>query len=387
MLEEAAFHDELAQALRHLGAPDVLGNLPLSSSIAGSHDSAIGRGTATRQVIVEAIDRLKPAGPINLDSPDWRIHTILHERYVLHHSPGQLERQLNLGDRQVRREHKRAVAVLAALLASQVDPSTPQSSSTTSQRESVREAVHRLQPAPRLFGLRDLFSDVVGVASTVTGDADVPAWVTHPPDVTVFADRGILSQLLLKMILPHQGPGNGGTLLSAELHGEAVHLKVSGSGLHAEGVDYQLMHMLGEALGTTLVIAPDGSLSEFALPVGGPLHSVLVIDDEPMAVELLRSYLAGTEFDVTFEVAPEAAVQTALAKVPDVIVLDVMMPAMDGWALLQRLRTIPATREVPIIVYSILDESSLAEALGATRFLRKPIGRLEWLNILRATIR
>ena len=61
------------------------------------------------------------------------------------------------------------------------------------------------------------------------------------------------------------------------------------------------------------------------------------------------------------------------ASVPDAIVLDVMMRDVDGWELLQTLRSRPELAQVPIIVCSVLNEPTLALALGATAYLRKPI--------------
>jgi CheY-like chemotaxis protein len=59
-----------------------------------------------------------------------------------------------------------------------------------------------------------------------------------------------------------------------------------------------------------------------------------------------------------------------------------MIPEMDGWEVLQRLRNHPQTASIPIIICSVLDSPELAYSLGASLFLSKPIGRDDILNAL-----
>jgi CheY-like chemotaxis protein len=67
---------------------------------------------------------------------------------------------------------------------------------------------------------------------------------------------------------------------------------------------------------------------------------------------------------------------------PYAIVLDLMMPQMDGWDLLQRFLTQPDTQTVPIIICSVLKQKDLALSLGATAFIEKPISEMLLLSTL-----
>jgi CheY-like chemotaxis protein len=67
---------------------------------------------------------------------------------------------------------------------------------------------------------------------------------------------------------------------------------------------------------------------------------------------------------------------------PRAIVLDVMLPGIDGWELVGRLREHPRTRDVPIVICTILPQEQLAMALGAAAFLRKPVAREVLLEVL-----
>ncbi len=62
---------------------------------------------------------------------------------------------------------------------------------------------------------------------------------------------------------------------------------------------------------------------------------------------------------------------------PDVVLLDIRLPGIDGWAVLEALKADPATRDIPVVVVSIVDERARGVALGAAAYLVKPISRDE----------
>ena len=104
------------------------------------------------------------------------------------------------------------------------------------------------------------------------------------------------------------------------------------------------------------------------------LHSaVLVIDDDPAVHDLMRRSLEKDGFGV--EVAPDGETGLALAKqlIPAVITLDVMMPHMDGWAVLTALKADPATADIPVVMLTIVDDKKMGFALGAADYFTKPI--------------
>jgi CheY-like chemotaxis protein len=67
---------------------------------------------------------------------------------------------------------------------------------------------------------------------------------------------------------------------------------------------------------------------------------------------------------------------------PLAIVLDLMMPGQDGWEILQNLKADAATADIPVVVCSVLAQESLAQALGADAYLRKPVSREQLLLVL-----
>ena len=111
--------------------------------------------------------------------------------------------------------------------------------------------------------------------------------------------------------------------------------------------------------------------------------TVLIIDDNEGLVNLLERYLTDRACRVITAANGQEGWQLAQTTLPDAIVLDVMMPEIDGWEVLQRLRNDPQTANIPVIVCSVVIEPDLAQALKASLFLPKPVRRVDVLDALR----
>jgi CheY-like chemotaxis protein len=113
---------------------------------------------------------------------------------------------------------------------------------------------------------------------------------------------------------------------------------------------------------------------------------VLVVDDNADLVAFYRAYVAGTRYQIEHVVEGGAALQAAQTLQPDIVVLDVMLPDIDGWELLVQLHGHPATSAIPVIVCSVIRDPELAIALGAAAHLAKPVRRRQFLDALDAVI-
>jgi CheY-like chemotaxis protein len=110
---------------------------------------------------------------------------------------------------------------------------------------------------------------------------------------------------------------------------------------------------------------------------------VLVIDDQPEAVEIIHEHLAGAGYRVRAAPSGEAGLRMAREMHPAAITLDVMMPDLNGWQVLSRLRADPGTSGIPVVIVSIVDQRPLALSLGAFEFIDKPIDQDRLLNTLK----
>lgn len=101
--------------------------------------------------------------------------------------------------------------------------------------------------------------------------------------------------------------------------------------------------------------------------------TILVIDDDPDAVYLLQENLDKKEFAVIGSRNGSDGLRLAHEKLPDAILLDILMPGADGWQVLHDLKADPATSAIPVILLTIVDKKALGFQLGASAYLLKPL--------------
>ena len=110
------------------------------------------------------------------------------------------------------------------------------------------------------------------------------------------------------------------------------------------------------------------------------MSTVLIVDDDPTARETLVAMLEGEQYDLQLAKDGMQAFQMLSQRQPDLILLDIMLPGMDGFEVCRRIRATPQLAEVPIIMLTALDDrDSLLRAIGsgADDFLTKPVDRRE----------
>lgn len=150
------------------------------------------------------------------------------------------------------------------------------------------------------------------------------------------------------------------------------------------GGDVSVESELGK--GSTFIIRVPAQVSDPKIQSTSPLplksnilpqgaHTVLVIDDDPTVHDLMQRFLAKEGFRVVSALNGEEGLRLAKELHPDAITLDVMMPKMDGWAVLSALKEDPEVADIPTIVLTIVDNKNMGYALGASDFLTKPIDR------------
>ena len=107
---------------------------------------------------------------------------------------------------------------------------------------------------------------------------------------------------------------------------------------------------------------------------------VLLAEDEPNIVESLTFLLERAGFDISAETNGRRALETALAAPPDILVLDVMLPELDGYEILRRLRANRRTEALPILMLTAKgqrEDRETALSYGADLFITKPFSNAE----------
>ena len=110
-------------------------------------------------------------------------------------------------------------------------------------------------------------------------------------------------------------------------------------------------------------------------PSRGSRDTILVIDDEPTARELIATHLAAAGFTVETAANGVDGLKRARELRPIAITLDIMMSQIDGWTVLAALKGEPELADIPVVIVTIVDEQRRGIALGAAGYLTKPIDR------------
>ncbi len=118
-------------------------------------------------------------------------------------------------------------------------------------------------------------------------------------------------------------------------------------------------------------------------PIPEPSTCVLVIDDDLVQRDLMRRFLSKEGYCVRCASSGEEGLRLALELLPIAITLDVMMPDMDGWAVLKALKANDVLRDVPVIMLTMVDDPARGRTLGAADYVTKPVNRRRLSKILK----
>ena len=179
----------------------------------------------------------------------------------------------------------------------------------------------------------------------------------------------------------YEGTGLGLTLLKrlAELQGGGVGLQ-SEPGKGSTFTVWLPWHRPADATAAAL----SGMLAPALASGPNPAPLALVIEDDEMAANLLRVQLEDGGFRIIRTTTAEIGMEAALREQPDVIILDILLPGMDGWEMLERIKREPQLTATPVVIVSIMANCNRGLALGAAGVLQKPVSRSDLIQALEA---
>jgi CheY-like chemotaxis protein len=301
-----------------------------------------------------------------------------------------------VGSRQIYRDLRRAEEELAALLDAKAHPiyadaqqnEPPHSAATAFQAELDTLTRHQ-----DVVELGELLQSAVKMVQALAAHKQVRLHLQPlPHPIAITATPSIAKEMLIQLL---------SALIQQSTHGQLLVIRTRQQGPHAEvrisgdGARFAwenpllqnalLMAQLLEM--TSIAHPPEAQNRELmirfnALPVSVASQPVLIVEDNPGVSELYQRYLQGTPWRPTLLANPAGTFAKVQEICPAAIILDVLMPGMDGWSVLQALRATPEVAHIPVIVCSVINDPELAKALGAAVSLKKPLSRLELMEAL-----
>ncbi len=164
--------------------------------------------------------------------------------------------------------------------------------------------------------------------------------------------------------------------LLAELHGGAVAVESAVS----KGSCFTVWLPLREP--DFGMLTPTASMPAIVAEAAGRTRTALVVEDDYKSAELIRVQLEAEGFEVVHAASAEAALVLAVQQPLALITLDIMLPNMDGWEFLERIKQVPTLSSIPVVIVSIVGDRARGFALGASAVVQKPISRQELYEAL-----
>jgi len=390
-MESDEFRKQVKDALEHLHDTAYLQVHPLLPQITTTATSdRLTRAQKLRGLLKDTLETLRPQAGTPASSPEWRSYLALRYRYVQGMSMAQTESKLGVSLRQLQRELHKGLDALSQLLwdrrmtdamavASSIKP-------VSSELQELESELSQWELARQPSEVKTLVQDTLWMLTPIpeqqalTVQIDLP---THLPPVLI--DSTLTRQALFKVIRLIARPSSP-VVLRASLRQWHVDLILQGqqTKVPPDAQDWQMAELLIGQQGGALAIQESpagGQQIVLSLPRANQTR-VLMIDDNQAIHRLFERYLAPHQYEVLHAYSGQEALRLAVEARPHLITLDVMLPNMDGWQILRDLTQNPATKNIPVIVCSVLQEPALAFSMGARAYLKKPVERVELATTL-----
>ncbi len=392
MTTEAEFRKQVKEALEHLYDTTYLASHSLLPQlIPPTHAGQLTRAQKLRSCLKEALEAIRPQAdlPGYRERPEWRCYLALRYRYVQGMGLAQVENELGLSLRQLQRELRKGLNAITLLLwearLANVGQHEAGNMSTPGEIQALSDEMEGWRLAREVCEVQSLLDAAQWMLRSVRQN-DLNLRLDLPPSLApVWVDATLMRQALFQILrLLTQQAGEGEFEVSAAARGNSIEimLRPPDPAVNLSAADWQTAQLLIERQGGALS-APgsDQPWVTINLPQASPIQ-VLMVDDNQAIHELFERYLAPHFYKLVHAYNGVEALRLAQETQPDIIILDVMMPTLDGWQVLRNLAENPATAGIPVVVCSVLNESELALSLGARAYIKKPADRLELLATL-----
>lgn len=393
--------DQIRDLLEHLYDPSYLQNHLLTQGWVLERGLAGENGAAQiRRILIEAIESTNPGGNFYFRVPQARPYQMLSLHYVERLTILKAAHELGVSERQAYRDLRQGEENAALYLRNQAGkPAAPPPALSVSAPGLNREPPNRpeIVGPERAHSYIDLLALVRKAAVAVerlSSQQNVTLSVDLPESAVIIpTDSAVARQVLVNLFSRAIQQAQGQVHLQAIDHPDTFEVNLAyalrPSNAPVNTVDALLQKFIQElGWSITEATAPDGS-HRAELHILKPGLNLLMIDDDEGFVALIKRYLTGYPVYIHSARNGVEGIAKAQQEPIGVIILDVMMPGLDGWEVLQTLRTDQRTLNIPVIICSVFNDPELARSLGASMLLPKPasqehlVAALEWLGQLK----
>jgi CheY-like chemotaxis protein len=374
-----AFDNLVRDALHSLYDPARLEDHPLVALLGVERTADSTRGEVLRYLLREAVDRLMPESAIGAGTPTWLTYRVLQLYYLRCLSHNAVCTELGISEATFYRYKRSGLEAVASVLWSRYQ--APQGGKVSAL--AVERAIGLVSEAGReSVDLMRALENALLLIQPLAIDRQVTLKIQpRAESYLTWAAPTLLCQIITNTLAEAVKCSRGRTLsISLQAQEGITLIRIAGVASDVRQPQQKEQGAMSISRGLLAIYGGDVQVEDstscevnidIRLPTAAT-KQILVIDDDPNVASLYRRYLHDYPCEVLGMRSLSSVDDLVSTSLPAVILLDVIMPTRDGWALLRELRGNQHTASVPIVVCSVIEQPDLALALGATAVLTKP---------------
>jgi CheY-like chemotaxis protein len=343
-------------------------------------------GQKARKFILDALEKIGVEKDLSFRSSQARIYNLLRLHYIEGMAIQQVAQELDLSQRQAYRDLRSGDERIASIVWENLANRQPMGETVASVVAVPETAQLHTEPQFQPTDLNELIGAVCDTVRPLAAQRSVSVDL-HLPEhpVIIPTDAMIARQVitgLLSLAIQQALNGSLGVHLMPQDGDYLLRIIFQANGF-SEKMPDPSVNLYAQNLGWSLYQQGDADQVEIAVKINTRQQTCLVIDDHQGFIELLERYLADHALHIVAANNGPKGIELAQHLQPKVILLDVMVPEMDGWQILQRLHSTPTTRAIPVVICSVFYDPDLAFTLGAVDVLKKPVRKEDLVSALK----
>jgi CheY-like chemotaxis protein len=373
------FIEQVKQALEHLYDFPFLQHHPLANLLP-THTNGVEEpiGHRLRRELIAAIDTLNPGSTVSVRSGISRLFNLMHLHYVGGMTIQETALELGISLRQAYRDLRRGQESVSEIL--WLKQNHPLPNVTPTDVSTIQSEVARIEGEVKATTITQHLTIALRAIEKLAERQTITINYTAPLRPIVIHTNSVIAQQVLVSFFSQTVQQLNMQTLDVRLLEQSNRICIT--------ITHEPANLIYNELLVSLLNKIEWQITQeshqVSIVMNGLQASVLIIDDNEGLHTLLERYFTGYPYQLIYATNGADGLSLAQNILPDVIIMDLMMPHMDGWELLQRLKLAPPTHTIPVIICSVINDPELAYSLGANHFIAKPLNKDDLLSALHA---